>query len=255
MQSCLYEGVIRHRRFIAPRRTFEYPIFMVYLDLAELDQVFADRLLWSTTSPNIAWFRRADHYGDAATPLDRSIRDLVQSRTARRPEGPIRLLTHLRYLGHCFNPVSFYYCMSPDGTSVDTFVAEVTNTPWNERHMYVLAARDAGPGQARSEHVFPKAFHVSPFLDMAMHYAWRFEPPGERLSVHMENRRDEARVFDASLTLARTPMTRNAMARVLLVKPLMTIRVVAAIYEQALRLWLGRAPFFSHPPPRSEEAP
>ena len=138
MESFLYEGTLRHRRFAAPRRDFEVSLFMAYLDLGELDSVFAGRWLWSTGAPNLAWFRRADHYGDPEVPLDQSIRELVEERTGARPEGPIRLLTHLRYLGHCFNPVCFYYCFGLDGRTVETIVAEVSNTPWKERHMYVL---------------------------------------------------------------------------------------------------------------------
>lgn len=247
MESCLYEGKVRHRRLTAPSRDFEYSLFTAYLDLGELESVFAGRWLWSTRAPNIAWFRRADHYGDPEVPLDHAIRDLVAERTGTRPAGPIRLLTHLRYLGHCFNPVSFYYCFGSDGRTVETIVAEVSNTPWRERHMYVLPeAANLGSGDDK-RYDFEKAFHVSPFLAMDMDYGWRFRSPGERLWVHMENRQKGERVFEATLSLTRRPITALELARVLVFRPAMTMKVVAAIYSQALRLWLRRAPFYPHP--------
>lgn len=207
MESFLYEGRLRHRRFAAPRRAFEHSLFMVYLDLGELESVFAGRWLWSTLAPNVAWFRRADHHGPADVPLDEAIRDLVATRTGLRPQGPVRLLTHLRYFGHCFNPVSFYYCFAQDGRTLDAIVAEVSNTPWGERHMYVLPA-PAGPAHAAEHrHEFEKAFHVSPFLAMDMTYRWRFGVPGERLWVRMENHHHGERAFEATLTLTRRAIT------------------------------------------------
>ena len=256
MESFLCEGELRHRRFTAPNRSFTYPLFMVYLDLGELESVFADRWLWSTKGPNVAWFRRADHYGDATVALDVAIRGLVEEQTGTRPEGPIRLLTHLRYLGHCFNPVSLYYCFAPDGRTLETIVAEVSNTPWNERHMYVLSEPEPETGTRRrgKEYRLKKAFHVSPFLGMEMDYGWRFGAPpgrdGDPFWVHMENRerRDpSARVFDATLTMKRKPMTGPNLARVLVRRPAMTMQVVGAIYWQAFRLWGNKARFYSHP--------
>jgi len=255
MESFLYEGTLRHRRFIAPSRDFEYALFMAYLDLGELDCVFAGRLLWSTKAPNLAWFRRADHYGDPRIPLDVSIRDLVLERTGARPEGPIRLLTHLRYFGHCFNPVSFYYCFGQDGRTLETIVAEVNNTPWGEQHMYVLAAAANLAHGDDKRYELRKAFHVSPFLGMDADYGWRFGCPGERLWVHMENRQAGQRVFEATLSLTRRPITGLELSRTLALHPAMTVKVVLAIYSQALRLWLRGAAFHPHPSIAHQEAP
>lgn len=247
MHSFLYEGTLRHRRFTTPSRDFEYALFMVYLDLGELESVFSGRILWSTGWPNAAWFRRADYYGDPNVPLDVAIRDLVLERTGKRPDGPIRLLTHLRYLGHGFNPVSFYYCFGTDGSAVETIVAEVSNTPWGERHMYVLPETSNVSSGDDKRYTFRKDFHVSPFLAMDMDYGWRFGIPGERLWVHMENHQKKERVFEATLSLRRRPITGISLARVLLVYPAMTLKIALAIYFQALRLWLRRATFYPHP--------
>ena len=255
MESFLYEGTLRHRRFTAPSRDFTYSLFMAYLDLGELDSVFAGRWLWSTGAPNVAWFRRADHYGDPMVSLEGAIRDLVAERTGTRPAGPIRLLTHLRYFGHCFNPVSFYYCFGEDGRTLETIVAEVNNTPWGERHMYVLPeALNRAHGDDK-KYQLRKAFHVSPFLGMDADYGWRFGSPGERLWVHMENRVKGERVFEASLSLERRPMTGLELTRTLVLHPAMTVKVVLAIYSQALRLWLRGAPVYTHPSIAHQEAP
>jgi DUF1365 family protein len=250
MNSCLYTGRITHRRFSPRRHTFSYTLFMVYLDLAELDQVFCGRWLWSTGRPALAWFRRQDHFGDPALPLDTCVRDLVQRQTGRRPQGPIRLLTHLRYFGYCFNPISIYYCFDPSDSRLETIVAEVTNTPWGERHCYVLAQ----PSQPRHRYQFPKALHVSPFMPMALDYAWRCNEPGERLGVHMDVLAGTDKLFDATLTLRRRAISGPVLAGILLRFPAMTLKVIVAIYWEALRLWRKQVPFIGHPANPSKTA-
>jgi DUF1365 family protein len=226
---------------------FSYRMFMLYLDLAELPQVFERRWLWSARRPALARFRREDHFGDPAVPLADSVRDLVASETGRRPGGPIRLLTHLRYFGHVFNPVSFYYCFDEDDSRVETIVAEVTNTPWGERHCYVLP-QSMNAGKNGHGRYFPeKVMHVSPFMEMDIDYDWRFNAPGQTLTVHMENERQGRKIFDATLVLEREEINGMALARALTAYPLMTVKVVAAIYWQALKLWLKGAPVHDHP--------
>lgn len=249
MHSALYRGWLRHRRFAPRAHAFAYPLFMAYLDLAELDEVFRGRWLWSTRRAALARFARADHLGDPAQPLDAAVRAAVEQHTGHRPAGPIRLLTHLRYFGYCFNPVSFYYCFDIAGERVEQVVAEVNNTPWGERHCYVLE-RTAGAGGAHLAARSVKAMHVSPFMPMDLAYDWHFSAPRERLAVHMalSPGRGGARVFDATLRLAREPMSAARMAAALVRHPLMTAQVIAAIHWQALRLWLKGVPVFTHPP-------
>jgi DUF1365 family protein len=215
---------------------------MVWLDLAELDTVFRGRWFWSTRRPALAWFRRADYLGDADLPLDEAVRRRVLAETGRRPTGPIRMLSHLRNYGHCFNPVTFYFCYDAADQQVETVVAEITNTPWRERHAYVLPATGNG-----LEFAFDKQFHVSPFMPMQQHYRWLFGTPGKRLAVHMDSHEAAQHVFDATLSLTRSEITGWSLARVLLRFPASTLRVLVAIHWQALRLWLKRVTFHSHP--------
>ena len=251
MYSCIYEGTIRHRRFAPRPNMFQYRLFFMFLDLAELPALFDIHPLWSFERFNIACFRRRDHFGDPAMPLDRAVADLVEDRLGRRPCGPIRLLTHLRYYGHCFNPASFYYCYDSADKTVETIVVEIHNTPWGERHCYVLGAEhNEHPVKSWRRHQFAKSFHVSPFIDMDIHYDWRFREPGTSLQVHMIDYQGDQKLFDASLSLYRREITRTALTGLLVRYPVMTGKVTAMIYWQALRLLLKKTPVFTHPKKR-----
>ncbi|MGH8032317.1 MAG: DUF1365 domain-containing protein [Luteimonas sp.] len=250
LASVLYEGRVRHRRHVPCAHAFSYRMFQPCLDLGELDHAFADRWLWSVERGNVASFRRRDFHGDADTPLDTSVRDAVEARLGRRPDGPIRLLAHLRYFGHAFNPVAIYYGYRTDGVTLDWIFAEITNTPWNERHGYLLPVADAQRVHGMLQWEFDKVFHVSPFIPMQREYRWRFNAPGAHLRVHMDVLDRGTREFDATLTLERRPLDGRNLARALLQYPAMSTTVVAAIYWQALRLWLKRVPLQPHPGPR-----
>ena len=257
MQSAIFEGQVEHRRMAPVRHAFRYPLYMLLLDLAELDEVFRGRWLWSVQRTAVARFRRQDHLGDPDEPLATSVRRCVEQATGRRPEGPIRLLTHLRYFGYCFNPVSFYYCYDRHGEAVQAIVAEVNNTPWGERHIYVLEDNPhstGAPGGSdcwQQEFTPRKAMHVSPFMPMEVDNRWRFTVTGTRLLVHMEIARDAEKLFDATLSLARREISGRSLARVLCLYPLMTVKVIVAIHWQALLLWLKGAPVYQHVPATS----
>jgi hypothetical protein len=249
LASAVYEGVVHHHRYGPHPHAFRYGMAQLYLDLDEIDRVFADRWLWSIGRRNLAEFRRADYLGPPDQPLGDAVRAVAERATGRRPAGPIRLLTHLRYAGYVFNPVSFYYCYGADAMTLDCIVAEITNTPWHERHAYVLAAERAQLQRERLHWTFAKAFHVSPFVPMERDYAWQFTLPGDHLSVRMQVLRDETPEFEASLALRRRPLDAGSLRHVLWRYPLMSTHVLGAIYWQALRLWLKGNSVHDHPAP------
>ena len=223
---------------------FRYPLFMLFLDLSELEDVFRGRWLWSVKRWAVARFRREDHFGDPDEPLDVSVRRLVETETGRRPAGPIRVLTHLSYFGYCFNPVSFFYCYDERGEAIQSILAEVNNTPWGERHVYVLEGDDCARLQQEFEP--KKVMHVSPFMAMNVDYRWRFTNTDRRLIVYMETSSDNEKIFDATLSLERREITGLSLARALLRHPLMTVRVITAIHWQAFLLWLKGATVYTH---------
>jgi uncharacterized protein len=227
--SALYEGTIRHRRFAERPTAFTHRIALAYLDLDELPHLLGGRLV--RRRPGIVRFRRADYLGDPKTPLADAVRELVHERTGTRPEGAVRVLTQLRTLGHCFNPVSFYYCFDAQ-ERLEALVAEVTNTPWGDRHAYVLTADG---GAVRADHV-AKALHVSPFFGMDQTYAVRAAAPGRTLSVQIESSEDGERAFDATLGLHRRALSPRTLAEV--TARAATLRGVLLIYGHALGLWL-----------------
>ena len=286
MHSCLYTGTVRHRRFSPALNEFKYSLFQMYLDLSELPELFDPFLLWSARRPAIAWFRREDHLGDPKTSLDVCVRDEVERQTGVRPSGPIRLLTNLRYLGYVMNPVSYYYCFDETSGRLQTVLAEVHNTPWGERHCYVLQTPIHRAGGASAVLWNDKEFHVSPFMDMGMRYRWRLSEPSESLAVSIQCHESPAEItipglssgmneddrnaaapapnapitarrprpFDVTLSMRREEITASSLRRVLLKHPCMTASITTKIYWQALKLWWKQVPFVPHPRQRRNVA-
>ncbi len=209
---------------------------MTYLDLAELSSVFNGRWLWSARRTAVARFRRADHFGDPTLPLDEAVRQLVREQTGRSLEGPICLLTNLAWVGYCFNPISLYFCFAADGRRLATLVAEVTNTPWAERHCYVLDAQGTTESSA-CEFQFTKQLHVSPFLPPNISYRLRVRGPARQLVVHLEAERGGEKLLDATLSLKQRAINGGGLARMLLRYPLLPQLTLARIHWQALKLW------------------
>ena len=254
MESCIYEGRVRHSRVVPATHRFSYRVFLMYLDLDELPRLFERRWLWSIHRPALARFNRADHLGPEDQDLAESVRDLVEADTNCRPDGPIRLLTNLSYFGYCFNPVSFYYCFARDGKTVDFIVSEVNNTPWGERDCYVMDCRATDASRSGWRFQPKKKMHVSPFMPMQVEYDWALSPPHERLTVFMANSKDGARIFSASMMLRKKSITGWSLASVLARYPFQTFKIIFTIYWEALRLWVKRVPFHSHPGTKEEVA-
>jgi len=242
--SAIYEGRVRHRRLAPVEHSFSYRVWMLLADLDELPGALDRHPLWSARRPAPIRLRRADYLGDPTRSLACAARDLVERRIGRRPAGPVRLLTMARTLGAGYNPVSFYYLYDEPARAVEAMIAEVTSTPWGERHHYVVERR---PGSRAIEGRMAKRMHVSPFMSMAQTYEWASTEPGERLGVRIANRERGELVLEASLALRRRELGRASMTTVPLAHPPQVLASVARIYGNALRLRLKGVPVHPHP--------
>jgi DUF1365 family protein len=229
--SAIYRGRVSHRRLVPKRHEFDYPVFMFYLDLAEVDGLFAGSRLWSATRAAPVRFRRSDFLGDPAVPLADAVRRLVAEHSATPAEGPVRLLTNVRGFGYIFNPISVYYCFDESGERLTHVVADVTNTPWRQSKAYVF---DAPPDGGSLRGSVRKQMHVSPFLDMDFEYEIFATEPGDELHLSIANRREGQTHFVADLRLRRRPATNAQLRRAVTRHPAMSASAVAHIYLQAL---------------------
>jgi DUF1365 family protein len=226
------------------RHTFTYPLAMLYIDLEETDLLFGQSAFWSAHRPAAGWFRQQDYLADKP---GNTLQERVQNTLAQagvNVDGPVRLLTHPRYWGVAMNPISCFYCFDKHN-SLKFMIAEVTNTPWQERIAYVLMCDD----KLRQQNIsFSKQMHVSPFNPMEMHYQTRFNAPANKLYLQLENHDQRGLVTDATLTMKRQAATRTALQSLLWRYPMQTLKVASGIYWQALRLWWKGVPFHPYRP-------
>ena len=244
MGNFIYKGSIRHRRYTPFYRLFKYSIFMTFFDISHIEKMFKKSIFWNVNKRALISFYRKDYHGNPKLSLDQSVRQTIEEKTQYKPEGPIRLLTHLRYFGYCFNPVSFYYCFNKNDSQVELIMAEITNTPWNERHCYFITNKK----NKNFKENLKKKFHVSPFWDMDHDYEWLFSQAEDNLNVHMINFKKGNKIFDATLELSnRIDMSFKNLMINTFKYPFITLSTYLRIHFQAFILLIRGATFHNHP--------
>ncbi|WP_407333794.1 DUF1365 domain-containing protein [Enterovibrio sp. 27052020O] len=234
--SGLYVGSVRHRRFTPVKHGFTYPMFMPLIDLDEIEELSQTVRGFSLKKWGVASFHRPD-YMEGRTDTQKAVQDKVFALTGSRYTGKVLALCHLRYFGLYFSPVNFYYLYDEDGNWC-YMLAEVSNTPWNQRHYYAIPAGKHWEND--------KAFHVSPFNPIEQKYVWKLRPINKVAFIHLETHRDD-REFDATLAMSKKPFSSSELAKLIVKTPVMTVKVVASIYWQALKLWIKGTPLYTHP--------
>lgn len=260
--SRLFVGWVRHRRYKPKSHTLHYRVFMTYLDLDEIDTVFASSRLWSNEKANWMSFRRNDYFKGKEPDLKRSVIRHISENSLIKADHihRVTMLTNLRTLGYAMNPVTFYYAFDHNDNLL-AIMPEITNTPWEERYQYILTTRSEFGGTPPSvlkskslRYRLQKAFHVSPFNPMSVDYDWRFSVPNDGKNViHLINNEAGETVFDATMSLEPVAISAKNVRKALIHFPWMTVKIALGIYVNALKLWLKGVPFYSHPKKSNKE--
>lgn len=258
LRSGIFQGWVRHRRFTPVDHRFTYSMFMPHIHLNELEQLEKQVKGFGLSLFNFARFRR-DDYVKGDPDLAQAVKDKVYALTGKMIDGNVTMLCHLRYCGLYFSPLNLYYLHDNEG-QWQYMLAEVSNTPWNERHYYAIPAPQYWQGR---EYSHDKAFHVSPFNPIHQKYHWRVTEPDSNLLVNLavsrykdcispseysnDIKKSHQKVFDATMQMRKQNFTSAILIKQLLLTPIMTIKVVIGIYWQALKLFIKGVPIYDHP--------
>ncbi|MGS0674309.1 DUF1365 domain-containing protein [Shewanella sp. 30m-9] len=244
--SGVYTGNVMHRRYQPSHHGFNYPMAMLGIDLDELNQL--ESMSWVFSSKHFAplRFKQTDYLNQmVAEQPDLKTRVLLKTSElgANQACNRVVFVGQVRHFGFYFSPINCFFCYRD--TKAKYLLAEVSNTPWNERHYYLIDLEKPEPTD--------KAFHVSPFMDLNMKYIWRIKAPASDVRVGIENRNTQ-KLFDANLCLFKREMSAQNLKAMLLKFPFMTLKIVQGIYWQALKLFIKRVPFIGHPDKPAEKS-
>jgi len=236
LNSGIFCGQVVHRRFEPVLHKFKYKMSMFGIDIDEINHISQKFALFGTSKFSPVKFNQKDYIVNEPGDLKERIASKVKSLGGKWDGTKVLMLIQCRCLGIYFSPVNFFYCYNKDG-SCELMLAEVSNTPWNERHYYLIDVLN--PDMTK------KTFHVSPFMQLNMKYKWRVSEPLEKVNISIANHFEEteAAVFDAHLTLRKTPLTSLNLIKSWISLPLMVFKIVTLIYWQALKLFIKRVPF------------
>ena len=245
-ENLVFKGQVRHRRFQPKYHEFSYKLFMFCFNIGLISSSFKNIKQISIEKFNLFSYRRKNYLSHPEIPLDQYARQLVMNKFHTYPQGKIYLITNLSCLGYCFNPVSLYFIFDANNQNLDYLILDVTNTPWGEKHSYVLKSIKKLPNNIYN-YKFKKKFHVSPFMEMNCEYILKLKLDKHDIIVHMENHINDSKNFDATLTLKAENKQKNYFNKTLKYNYLMTYKVAVSIYWQALKLWFKGVPVYTHP--------
>jgi DUF1365 family protein len=237
--SSLYVGRVGHTRLRPFHHSFEYRIYMLLVDLDELDEIHRRLRVFSHNRWNLFGLSDTDHGGRDGRGLREWINEQLRGAGIELPGGRVMLLAFPRVLGYTFDPLTIWYCYDADGR-LRALLHEVKNT-FGEQHGYLV------PIDGELRHQFDKAFFVSPFMDMEARYEFALNDPREHVSVGITMHDSAGPILRASLRGHRVPLTDRSLLRVFFTHPLVTLKVIAAIYWQGLLLWRKGAPYRRRP--------
>lgn len=219
---------------------------MAYVNLKEINNILPNSFLWGINKKALISFNRRDYLERPEKKLIDAAKNLVFERIGKKIKGPIYLLAHLRTYGHCFNPVSFYYCYDKSEKNIDAIIAEVTNTPWKQRYCYVLDCQNSEKKNS-FKNIKDKKLHVSPFFPMDHEYHFSISKPEKTITIKIDNLNQGVKVHEALLSLNKEDFSKKSLIKALINFPFMTVKVVTAIHWQAIKLWFKGAKLYNNP--------
>lgn len=253
-EHALLLGRVWHRRIRPVEHRFSYPFWWAWINLDDVDGLLRRSMWWGRAWRPIV-FNEQDYLDGLPGALRERVTAKADSLGLDWRAGTVCLMSQPRILGWLFNPISLYWHFAPGKGQPTSVIAEVHNTPWNEKHWYRLdlakakemVEKDAEAAAKFADVSHKKAFHVSPFMPMDLRYEWRLEVDMSGTNVAIDNHDDEGVLFSAGVSLQRMNADKGAMVAMLRRYGAQTLKVSLAIYAHAWRIWRKGISFHRHP--------